>query len=236
MARARPQDAGSGGGEDARGGWPNGTQERGRRGRGSQGRSVPALRGPGGPLTSLRPGALWRQPGSAAATAAPEPGSGHCRLRPRLRPCHAPATPAKRPVLAPWRPPRGGGPSPSPVRQGHPLRVAGQRLHRAKRGGFQPVWRQPSLLALVSGPLRWAGPGFWSTGPRPPDPLRGGGASAAPASGAMGLGGACPRAAGASPGPRWGLRVRAGWPRAPQTRVGQGPLLHEACRATSVAP
>lgn len=169
VARARPRDQGSGGGASARGGWPNGTRERGRRGRGSQGRSVPALCGPGGPLTSLRPGALSRQPGSAAATAAPEPGSGHCCRGPRLRPTTppsrplpAPATPATRPARAPCRPPGGGGP-PQPLfakstHSGWPVDGSTGRNPGcpSRFGGSRRPWHCPWPLAL-GGAGTWDG-------------------------------------------------------------------------------
>lgn len=136
----------SGGGAGARGGWPNGTRERGRRGRGSQGGSVPALRGPGGPLTPLRPGALSSQPDSAAATAVPEPGSGHCRLRlrlrppPRLRPArHAPSP---RPSAAPG----SGRPTPNLPSPGPPTRGCGP--WPAPRAGRPPTARGGETRAV----------------------------------------------------------------------------------------
>lgn len=154
MARAR------------RAGGLTGPGREGSRGQGSQGRSVPALRGPGGPLTPLRPGALSRQLCSAAATAALEPGSGLCRLRPRLRPRHAPSPPplrppATRPARAPRRPPGPGGPPRAPGSLRPPTQSSGTSYSRPapadgsrgrSRRGPSPVRRQPSPPGTVSRP------------------------------------------------------------------------------------
>lgn len=165
------------------------------------------------------------------ATAAPEPGSGHCRLRARLRPRHAPATPATRPARAPPRPPGGGGPPPAPVLQGHPLEVARGRLQVGKPGGHSRLGdsvaplRGPRALALgragtpdcmtqASGPAPRGQPRGARRGSVVPVPEQRGRVGAPD--------GAC------EPGQDDLAR--------PRTRVSQGPLLHAARRASPAAP
>lgn len=56
VARVRPRGAGSGAGAGARGGWPNGTGERGRRGRGVPGEVCTCSARPRRPVSPSAPG------------------------------------------------------------------------------------------------------------------------------------------------------------------------------------
>ncbi|KAK2084221.1 hypothetical protein P7K49_037254 [Saguinus oedipus] len=167
VAGARPHSAGRRGDADARGRWSNGT--RGRDGRGGvPGRSLPALRAPGGLLTLLRPGALSRQPRSAAATAAPEPRSGHRRLGRDSAPLPAPAPPATRPGPRPSAAPgcgqsalRSGSPGP-PTRGCAPGAPRRLRWGEAQAG---PAWvgggrRCRALSSCPAGTRDFSSPGL----------------------------------------------------------------------------
>ncbi|XP_049731587.1 translation initiation factor IF-2-like [Elephas maximus indicus] len=228
VAGARPRSARRGGGARVRGGRSNGTGKRGRPWPGSQGGSVPALRAPRGRLTLLRPGALSRQPCSAAATVAPEQGSGHCRLQLRLRPC---APPRRRPAPPPPRAPRPPGVGTADLRlpvdrPGPPTRGRWPRRplsvgHPPTVRGAKPRRSQPGLEAAVSPghcrrPARWARLGLADSRTPGPGPA---------------LGGRCER--GTCPGgAAWrGAKGPAGWRR----RTSPGPQM-EAVHRAEMAP
>lgn len=196
---------------------------------GSQGGSVPALRGPGGPLTPLRPGALSSQPDSAAATAGP--GAGLWTLPPPAaappppRPRHARHAPSPRPSAAPGG---GGGPPPSLSSPGPPTRGCGP--WPPLRAGRPPTARGgetgtgPAGSEAAVGPALSLGP---CAGPRGRSGLQDPGLSTgsewvarAPRQGVWRR---LSRAAWASPGPRWALRTGLGWSRAISDARGSRP-------------